>query len=135
MGNGALAKDRLDRMHDVLAGMVDRGYLPGAVAAVRRRGEVHVDVIGSLAFGGEPLRRDSIFRITSMTKPVTAVAAMTLVEECRLRLDEPVDQWLPRLRDALHDRDVVYQHLPQGDRLGERGSARGTTHHDLPRKR
>ena len=39
--------------------------------------------------GGEPLRRDTLFRITSMTKPVTAVATMILVEECRLRLDEP----------------------------------------------
>ncbi len=45
------------------------------------------------------MRRDSIFRITSMTKPVTAVAAMMLVEECRLRLDDPVDRWLPELAD------------------------------------
>lgn len=99
MGNGALAKDRLDRMHDVLADYVDRGYLPGAVAAIRRRGEVHVDVVGATAFGGEPMRRDSIFRLTSMTKPLTAVATMMLVEECRLRLDEPVDRLLPELAD------------------------------------
>ena len=64
-----------------------------------RRGETFVDAIGRMAFDGPPMRRDTIFRITSMTKPVTAVAAMILVEECKLRLDEPVDRWLPELAD------------------------------------
>src|SRR3712207_2592679 len=45
------------------------------------------------------MRRDSIFRIASVTKPIAAAAAMILVEECVLRLDEPVDQWLPELAD------------------------------------
>jgi len=45
-----------------------------------------------------PVRRDTIFRLASTTKPITAVAAMTLVEECRLRLDDPLDEWLPELR-------------------------------------
>ena len=45
------------------------------------------------------MRRDTIFRIASMTKPITAAAAMILVEECRLRLDEPVDRLLPELAD------------------------------------
>jgi CubicO group peptidase (beta-lactamase class C family) len=59
-----------------------------------------VEVIGTLAFGGEaPMRRDTIFRIASMTKPITAVGAMTLVEECKIRLDDPVDEWLPELAD------------------------------------
>jgi CubicO group peptidase (beta-lactamase class C family) len=61
---------------------------------------VHVDALGTTAVGGrDPMRRDTIFRIASMTKPITAVAAMTLVEECALRLDEPVDLWLPELAD------------------------------------
>ena len=47
----------------------------------------------------DPMRRDTIFRIASMTKPITAVAAMILVEECKLRLDEPVDRLLPELAD------------------------------------
>src|SRR6202022_2322428 len=52
------------------------------------------------AFGGdEPMRRDTIFRIASLTKPIVAAAAMILVEECRLRLDGPVDRWLPELAD------------------------------------
>jgi CubicO group peptidase (beta-lactamase class C family) len=51
--------------------------------------------------GSDPLGRDTIFRIASMTKPITAVAAMILVEECKLRLDDPVDQLLPELADRL----------------------------------
>ena len=43
------------------------------------------------------MRRDTIFRISSMTKPIAAVATMILVEECKLRLDDPVDRWLPEL--------------------------------------
>jgi CubicO group peptidase (beta-lactamase class C family) len=85
-------------MHDVMAGYVGRGDLPGLVTAVCRRGEAHIDAIGTMAVeGSEPMQPDTIFRIASMTKPVTAVAAMILVEECRLRLDEPVDRWLPEL--------------------------------------
>jgi CubicO group peptidase (beta-lactamase class C family) len=84
-------------MHDVLAGHVERGSLPGLVALVSRKDAVHVDVIGSMSIGGRPMRRDTIFRISSMTKPVTAAAAMLLVEEGKLRLDEPVDPLLPEL--------------------------------------
>jgi CubicO group peptidase (beta-lactamase class C family) len=88
---GGLSKARLGRMRDIMAGHVDSGSMPGLVTLVSRHGEVHVDVIGRMAFGGAPMQRDSIFRITSMTKPVTAAAAMILIEECKLRLDDPVD--------------------------------------------
>src|SRR5262249_3687324 len=75
-----------------------RGDAPGVVTALSRHGEVYVDAIGNKAIdGNEPMRRDTIFRITSMTKPITAVAAMILVEESTLRLDEPVDGLLPQL--------------------------------------
>jgi CubicO group peptidase (beta-lactamase class C family) len=95
-----LSKARLGRMHGVMAGHVDRGAVPGLVALVSRHGEVHVDAMGMKAVGGSDLmRRDTLFRIASMTKPVTAAAAMILVEECKLRLDEPVDRWLPELAD------------------------------------
>jgi len=100
MTSSPLSKGRLHRLHDVMAGHVERGVAPGLVSAVCRRGEVHVDVIGASAFDGKhPMRTDTIFRISSMTKPVTAVAAMILVEECALRLDEPVDRLLPELAD------------------------------------
>src|SRR2546427_6525905 len=98
MSTGGLSKARLGRMHDVMAGYVDRGELPGLVTLVSRRGEVHVDAIGTKAVSGsDPMARDTIFRISSMTKPITAVATMILVEECALRLDEPADLLLPQL--------------------------------------
>ena len=101
MGTGGLSRARLGRMHDVMADHVARGDLPGLVTLVSRRDEVHVDVIGDKAVRrdgtGDPMRRDTLFRISSMTKPVTAAAAMILVEECKLRLDDPVDRLLPEL--------------------------------------
>src|SRR5437763_2815430 len=98
MSTGGLSRARLGRMHDVMAAYVERGDVPGVVTLVSRRGEVHVDAIGMQAVGGsDPIRRDTIFRIASMTKPITAVATMILVEECKLRLDEPVDRLLPEL--------------------------------------
>src|SRR5947209_11377679 len=100
MSIGGLSKARLDRMHDVMAGYVERGDVPGLVTLVSRRGEVHVDAIGTAALGGrDPIRRDTIFRISSMTKPITAVATLMLVEECTLRLDDPVERLLPELAD------------------------------------
>ncbi|GAA2457157.1 serine hydrolase [Actinomadura vinacea] len=97
-GKGGFSKRRLDRMHHVLAGHVEAGRLPGAVTLLARRGEVLVDAIGDMTVGGtDPMRRDTLFRISSMSKPITAVAALILVEECRLRLDEPVDRLLPEL--------------------------------------
>jgi CubicO group peptidase (beta-lactamase class C family) len=96
--DGGLSTVRLRRMHGVMAGHVDRGTVPGVVTLVCRRGAVHVDAVGTTTLGGsDPIQRDTIFRITSMTKPIAAVAAMILVEECRLRLDEPVDRLLPEL--------------------------------------
>src|SRR5260370_4895896 len=101
MSTAGLSKARLGLMHDVMAGYVERGDVPGLVTLVSRRGEVHVDEIGMKAAEGlDPMRRDTIFRISSMTKPITAAATMILVEECQLRLDEPVDRWLPELAEC-----------------------------------
>ena len=100
MSDGVFSGARLDRMRGVMAGHVERGLAPGIVTLVSRRGETRVDAVGAKAVGGDdPMRRDTIFRIASMTKPVVAVAAMILVEECRLRLDDPVDPLLPELAD------------------------------------
>jgi CubicO group peptidase (beta-lactamase class C family) len=98
MRDGGLSAERLKRLHDVMTGYVERGEVPGLVTLVARRGEGHIDAIGAMAADSEqPMRRDTIFRISSMTKPVTAAAAMILVEECLLRLDEPVNRLLPEL--------------------------------------
>jgi len=94
-----LAPAGLGRVHDVLARHVEGG-IPGLVGLVRRGDDVHVEALGTLAAGGGgAVRRDAIFRIASMTKPVTAAAAMMLVEDCVVRLDDPVDRFLPELAD------------------------------------
>ena len=92
-----LSPVRLERMHTVLGGYIDRGEMPGLVALVSRGEDMHVEALGTLSFGGAPMKRDTIFRIASMTKPIAAAAAMILVEECKLRLDDPVDEFLPEL--------------------------------------
>ncbi len=84
------AKARLARVHDVLVRHTEDGEIPGAVALIARGNETHVTVAGEF-------RRDTIFRISSMTKPVTAAAAMICIEECALRLDDPVEALLPEL--------------------------------------
>ena len=100
MSASGLSPARLRRLREVLTRHVESGDMPGLVALVARRGEVHVEAIGTMAAGGsEPMRRDTIFRIASVTKQIAAAAAMTLVEECRLRLDDPVDGLLPELAD------------------------------------
>jgi CubicO group peptidase (beta-lactamase class C family) len=97
---GHFSPVRMERMHAALQRHVESGVLPGLVALVSHRGREHVETIGTMAFDDDtPMRRDTIFRLASMSKPVTAVAAMILVEECRLRLDDPVDEWLPELTD------------------------------------
>jgi CubicO group peptidase (beta-lactamase class C family) len=95
------------------AGYVGRGEVPGLVTLISRRGEVHVDEIGA--------PRDTIFRITSMTKPVTAVAAMILVEECKLRLDDPVDDTEPARR-PITVRDLLTFRMGLGMWLYNTGS-------------
>jgi CubicO group peptidase (beta-lactamase class C family) len=100
MNSAGLSKTRLTRLHDVMARFVEHGEVPGLVALVSRREQVHVEALGMKTLGASgPIQRDTIFRIASMTKPITAAAAMILVEECKLRLDDPVDELLPELAD------------------------------------
>jgi CubicO group peptidase (beta-lactamase class C family) len=114
-GEGRLSKTAFDRLRGVMAGHVERGDLPGLVMLVSDHGEVRTEAIGRLAFEGSPMLRDSLFRITSMTKPVAAAAAMVLVEDGRLRLDDPVDPWLPELghrKVLLRSDALVHQTVP-----------------------
>ena len=99
MSTGRWSGARLDRTYEAMAAHVERGEVPGLVTLVARRGEVRADAVGAKAVGGDPMRRDTIFRISSLTKPIAAAAAMVLVEDGRLRLDEPVDRLLPELAD------------------------------------
>ncbi|MBB5627465.1 CubicO group peptidase (beta-lactamase class C family) [Sphaerisporangium krabiense] len=99
-GDGGFSEAGLRRMRDVLARHVDSGKIPGLVALVGRGEETHVEAIGTMCHdGGAPMRPDTIFRMASTSKPVTMAAAMVLLDECRLRLDDLVEPWLPELAD------------------------------------
>src|SRR5690606_16525840 len=93
-GLDAKALDRLDRS---LARRVDEGALPGFLVSVARGGRVaHLTAHGLRdVAAGAPVAPDTLWRVYSMTKPVTAVAALLLVEEGRLSLDDPVARHLP----------------------------------------
>jgi len=101
VATGGFSSKRLARVREVLERYVECGYVPGAVAVVARHGEVHIEGTGTLAFEGAgsrtPMTADTVCRLASMTKPVVAACAMTLVEDCTLRLDDPVDEFLPEL--------------------------------------
>jgi len=73
--------------------------VPGIVALASHGDEVHVEALGRLTIGGAPVTRDSLFRIASTTKPITAAATLAVIEEGRIGLDEPVDRLLPELAD------------------------------------
>lgn len=92
-----LEADGLAKLEADLRAHVAERQPPGLVAFVSRGGETHVLAAGAMAIEGPPITRDAIFRVASMTKPITAVAAMMLVEEGKLRLDEPVDRLAPEL--------------------------------------
>ena len=98
--NSGFSETGLRRLREVLARHVESGKIPGLVALVSRGGETHVEALGTMRHdGGAPMRRDTIFRMASTSKPVAVAAAMVLLDECRLRLDDPVDRWLPELAD------------------------------------
>ena len=84
-------------LSDILGRHVRSGALPGAVGLVVRGDRAEVAAVGSASLGGTPMTRESIFRIASVTKPITAAALMMLVEDGRIALDSPVDEWLPEL--------------------------------------
>ncbi len=99
-GSAAVSGQSGDKasLHDMLAAYVERGEYPGIVAAVVRDGRQQFETLGVKSAGSKDhVERDTIFRISSMTKPVTAAATLVLVEDGKLRLDEPVDRLLPEL--------------------------------------
>jgi CubicO group peptidase (beta-lactamase class C family) len=98
MRTGGLSRARLLRLRTIMTGYVERGEVPGILTLVSRHGEVHVDAVGNKSLDGpEQVTRDTIFRLASMSKPITAAAAMVLAEEGKLRLDDAVEKWLPEL--------------------------------------
>jgi CubicO group peptidase (beta-lactamase class C family) len=84
-------------LRDALAPHVDSGEVPGLVALVAQGDDVDVTVLGDHAVGGTPMREDSLFRIASAGKPITAVAVLMLVADGTLAIDDAVDDLLPEL--------------------------------------
>jgi CubicO group peptidase (beta-lactamase class C family) len=87
----------LKGLHAAAERHVGDDRVPGLVALVARRDQVHVEALGTLSVGGPPVARDSIFRIASTTKPITAAATLALAAEGLIGLDEPVGRLLPEL--------------------------------------
>lgn len=94
-------REALAQVGPALKGIVDQGALSGIVTLTWRRGEVvQVNTIGHRdVAAGLPMERDTLFRIASMTKPVTSIAAMMLIEEGKLKLDDAITRWMPEFKD------------------------------------
>ena len=95
--SGELTDAGITGFHEVASRHVGTNLVPGLVALIARGDHVHVEALGNLAIGGPPVARDSIFRIASMTKPITAAATLALIDEGLISLDEPVERLLPEL--------------------------------------
>lgn len=95
-----LSAERLRRVHALVQRYIDKGEIAGAVSLVARRGEVaYFESQGVMDLEGrKPMQKDTIFRLASMTKPVTSLAVMMLHEEGRFLLDDPVSKFLPEFK-------------------------------------
>jgi len=97
----AFNAEALGKAPEALAGVIAAGDLSGAVTLIWRHGDiVGLDIQGKRNLeSGAPMTRDTLFRIASMTKPITTVAAMMLIEDGKLRLDDPITRWAPEFKD------------------------------------
>jgi CubicO group peptidase (beta-lactamase class C family) len=94
-----LSGEGIERLHEMAEEHIGDARVPGLVALVARGDQVHVEALGNLTVGGPPASRDSIFRIASTTKPVTAAATLALAAEGLVELDEPIDRLIPELAE------------------------------------
>lgn len=100
-----LSRERLARIAPAVRAQIDEKLIPGAVTLVARQGEVaHFETHGFLDEARtKPMRKDALFRLASMTKPIVTVAAMMLVEQGRMSLNDPITKWLPELENLKVD--------------------------------
>ncbi|MGD0666751.1 MAG: serine hydrolase domain-containing protein [Bryobacteraceae bacterium] len=99
--DAGMSTERLQRIHESIQRHIDAGEISGAVTVVARRGRVvHFEARGLMDIESKkPMEKDAIFRLASMSKPITGVAVMMLVEEGKIRLSDPVSKFLPEFRD------------------------------------
>jgi CubicO group peptidase (beta-lactamase class C family) len=111
-----MSTERLGRIRPALQKYIDADLIPGAATLVARHGRVvHLDVQGLRDVeGGSPVTADTIFRIASMTKPITSVALMMLFEEGHFLLSDPISRWMPEFADV-----KVAERPPRGEFSGE----------------
>ena len=96
------SSERLGRINAVMQRTVDEGKCAGILTMVARRGQIaHLDCFGMMDVeAGKPMQSDTIFRIYSMSKPITSVAAMMLYEEGQFQLNTPVSEFIPGFKDT-----------------------------------
>ena len=99
--SGTISMQRLVRLTDAMDRLTDGSSYAGAVTQIWLRGRlVHESCHGMMDIErGKPMRRDAIFRIASMTKPIVSTAVLQLMEEGKLRLGDAVSRWLPELAE------------------------------------
>ena len=99
--SAGMSSERLKRLSEAVGAYIDRGQVAGTVTLVARRGKVvHFEAQGERwSEEGVPMTRDTIFRIASMTKPIASVALMTLYEEGRFQLRDPIAKYLPEFAE------------------------------------
>ena len=97
-----LSSERLQRINQMIQRYIDAGEITGAITMVSRRGKVaHFESQGQMDLEKTtPMRKDAVFRIASMSKPITAVAILMLMEEGRLRLTDPASKFIPEFTDT-----------------------------------
>lgn len=115
--------ERLDRITQLLRDDIGKGTIPGAVLLIARHGEVaYYEALGVVNPETKaPMTKDAIFRIYSMSKPITSVAAMKLFEEGKITLDEPIAKYLPQFKDL---KVAVENTAPDGSKKVEMVAAK-----------
>jgi len=100
--DSGMSSERLHRIHEAIERHIDAGEISGAVTLVARRGHiVHFEAHGLMDIESKrPMEKDAIFRIASMSKPITGVAVMMMLEEGKLRLNDPVSRFLPEFKNS-----------------------------------
>ena len=112
-----MSSDRLARIKPLMQSYVDEGKFAGVQTLIARKGKiVHFEQVGKLSLDtGANIEKDSLFRIYSMTKPITSVAAMLLFEQGKFQLDEPIANYLPEFSNVkvlVNDVLVEPDHAP-----------------------
>jgi len=109
-----LSQDRLDRIHTMVKSHIDAGEISGAVMLVARKGQIaYIDVQGTMDVETKkPMTRDSVFRMASMTKPVIGTSIMMMLEEGKLRLDDPISKFIP---DFKNQQVAILQEAARGN--------------------